>query len=103
MSDVRRDPYSRIYHRLADEYPHVWADDRALAGYLRMLRLADRLHPSRPPVPGDVSRKGLALLVGAGLVVIDGGTYCIKGLDKDRASRTAHARKAARGRWEEAS
>lgn len=99
----RDDPYSRLYHKIKDEYPHVYDDDRSWAAYTRLLMLADASWPLRPPVPASTNRKALAVLAGAGLVIIDRDSYTIRGLEKLRTEKRDAARNAAVQRWHSAS
>lgn len=91
--------YSRIYHRFASEFPTVYADDRAMATWVRLLLLADASWPMRPPLPRSVKARTLGLLVSAGLVDFDGDTYSVKGLDAERSRRRDAARTGAAKRW----
>lgn len=93
------EPYSRLYHRFAREFPAIYADDRCLATWVRLLLLADASWPMRPPLPRSVRAKPLAVLVTAGLVVLDGDTYAVLGLDAERTRRGDAARVGAAKRW----
>lgn len=94
--------YSRLYHRFAAEFPAIYADDAALAAWVRLLVLADASWPLRPPLPRSVRRRPLGALVGAGLVLIDGDAYTVLGLDAERTRRRNAARNAAAMRWQSA-
>lgn len=91
-------PFSRVYHQLADEYPEVY-DSPDLAGYIRLLVLADQAFPSAAHWAGVVSRAAVQRLSASGLVILDGGRYRIRGLDKERAARSESARRNALARW----
>jgi hypothetical protein len=96
------DPYSRIYWRLADEFPRVWDDDRALAAYTRLLVVADGAWPSAAAIPVGVPPRTWRSLVEAGLVIPEasGRRFRIRGLDKHRAARSNAARNAVNARWQ---
>lgn len=93
------DPYSRLYHRLADEFPDIWGDDRALATWVRLLRIADASWPMKPPLPRSVRPAPLRTLVQAELVVVVGDCYTVRGLDAERSRRKDAAAHAAALRW----
>lgn len=94
------DPYSRLYHRFPEEFRAVYADDRALATWVRLLLQADASWPLRPPLPRSVKPKALGVLTEAGLVTVTGDTYCIRGLDAERTRRRDAARTGAAQRWQ---
>jgi len=100
------DPYSRLYWRLADEYPDVWDDDAAMATYARLLVSADGAWPAAAAVPVGVKSKAWALLTAGDspLVIPEphGKRYRIRGLDKHRQGRSDAARIAAGKRWRNA-
>ena len=100
MSNDKR-PYVRIYHvDLMRDYPEVCADDSALALWLRLLVIADRMWPTRPELPRSAKGRGLALLLRSGLVQQDStGHFSIRGYDKERVVRQDAARNAAAVRW----
>lgn len=91
-------PYSRLYHELADEYQDVY-DGPLLADYMRLLVAADQAHPTRAKWHGHTTKRSLDRLVACGLVILDGARYSIKGMDKERAERSARAVFAANSRW----
>lgn len=93
------DPYSRLYHRFADEFPEIWADDRALAMWVRLLRIADGSWPMKPPLPRSVRGRPLQMLLTAGLLTIVGECYSMRGLDAERNRRKDAAARAAGMRW----
>jgi hypothetical protein len=91
--------YSRLYHRFGSEFPAIYADDHALASWVRLLLVADASWPMRPPVPRSVKAKPLAALVDCGLVVLEGDAYTVRGLDAERSRRRDAARVGAAQRW----
>jgi hypothetical protein len=91
------DPYSRLYHKMADEYPDIF-DGPMLADYVRLLIAADQSHPTKAKWASHTTRRVLDRLVLSGLIVVDGARYSVKGLDKERAARSEHARLAATSR-----
>jgi hypothetical protein len=91
--------YSRLYHRFQSEFPTIYADDHALASWVRLLLVADASWPMRPPVPRSVKAKPLAALVDCGLVVLEGDAYTVRGLDAERSRRRDAARVGAAQRW----
>lgn len=102
------DTYSRLYHRFAKEYPAIYADDRALAWWVRLLVLADAAWPIRPPLPRSIRKPVLAMLttpVAGGEtrpapVIVQGDSYTVLGLDAERIRRSNAGRKGAAVRWE---
>ena len=92
------EPYSRVYHKLADEYPDVY-DSPDLAGFVRLLVAADQTWPTSARWAGLASRASVERLQSIGLILVDGARYRIKGMDKERAERSASASHAARSRW----
>lgn len=96
------DPYSRLYFRFSREFPAVYADDRLLAAWVRLLMVADASWPMSPPLPQLIARRILARLVEEGLVLVSGHTYSVRGLDAERGRRRNAARDAALVRWQSA-
>lgn len=92
--------YSRLYHRFSAEFPKIYADDHALASWVRLLLVADASWPMRPPLPRSVRAKALRCLVDAGLVILDGDAYTVRGLDAERTRRRDAARVGAAQRWQ---
>ena len=87
--------YSRVYHKLMNEYPSVWRSDAQLALFVRLLVLADKFWPERPPMP-RASGSAVRSLVEAGLLIVDDqDCYRVKGLDSERQRRSSAARTAA--------
>lgn len=92
--DDMSDPYSRLYHKIADEFPKIY-DGPDLADFMRLLVAADQSYPTKAKWAGHTSRRALDRLVAAGLIEVDGARYTVKGMDKERAARSDHARLAA--------
>lgn len=87
------DPYSRIYWRFQDEFPEVYADDRALALWLRLLIVAEGSYPAAAMLPRKMRGNVLQVLVDAGLVtLLPGDRYRVRGLDAERERRSEHGR-----------
>lgn len=99
MSDSDSQVYSRIYHRLMNEYPTLWRSDTQLALFIRLLVLADKFWPDRPPIP-RANAAALRALQDAGLLIVDeADCYRVRGLDAERSRRSTAARNAARSRY----
>ncbi len=96
---AKSDPYSRIYWRFIDEYPAIYDDELALATWVKLLILADGTYPSAAPLPRWVDDSPLSLLVDAGLVIMEGQRYRIKGLEAERARRSEQGIAGANARW----
>lgn len=94
------DTYARLYHKFAYEFPAVYASDRLLAPWVRLLMVADASWPMRPPIPRSVPVRAWNTLVDCGLVIPDGATYTIRGLDAERTRRRDAGRTGAAKRWE---
>lgn len=90
-------PYSRLYHELADEFPSVY-DGSDLADYMRLLVAADQSYPTRAKWAGHTSKRVLDRLSAVGLIEVDGARYSVRGMEKERAARSDHARLAASSR-----
>ncbi len=95
-------PYVRVYHDdLRRDYPDVYGNDAALALWLRLLVLADKMWPIQAELPRSVRKRPLDLLVIWGLVAVQpDGTYSVKGYDRERTKRQENARSAAAVRWQ---
>jgi len=93
--------YVRVYDDdLRRDYPEVWTDDRALATWLRLLSVADKMWPTLPEIPRYIKAAPLAVLVNCGLVeALPAHCYRIRGHDVERTARSNAARNAAAGRW----
>jgi len=93
-------PFVRVYHDLEREHEAVWADDAALAAYVRLLALTDKVWPSLAELPRSVRPRPLAKLTSAGVIrILPGFRYEIAGYAEERQARSASATVAARGRW----
>ena len=88
------DRHSQLDHKVFVEYPDLMDDDRTCAAFVRMLVEANDAWPRHPYWAGhdDVA---VAKLSKAGLVIVEGKRYTIKGLDKRRQVRHDAASKAA--------
>lgn len=93
--------FIRIYDDdLKRDYPDVWADDRALAAFNRLLSVADKMWPAFAEIPRSVKPTPLAALIRCGLIERrDDGTYSVRGLNTERTRRAAQATAAAHARW----
>jgi hypothetical protein len=91
----------RVYHEdLIANYAVVWDDDRALAAWLRLLVLADKLWPSPAELPRGISRPVLDKLVKAKLVqLVVPHRFRLRGLDAQRQRQRDAAKVAADARW----
>ena len=96
------EPYTRVYHKLADEYPAIYDDASALGTYVQLLIQADQSWPTAAFVPAFIDSSTLEALTDCGLVEMDGKRYRVKGLDKERKRRRSAARKGATERWSKA-
>lgn len=94
--------FARIYYDdLMAEFPAVFVDDAALATWVRLLILAERVWPTVPEIPRSVRIKTYQRLVEAGLVLpVPPHCYRIRGLDAERSRRQDIARNANAVRWE---
>lgn len=99
--------YVRVYHDdLLRDYKHVWTDDTALAAFVRLLSVADKMWPAAPELPRSVSRRALGVLnqpneKGNRLVeILPPHCYRIRGHDAERKKRQDSARKGSAVRWD---
>lgn len=94
--------YVRVYHDdLQRDYPAIYADDAALAAWLRLLVVADKMWPSIPELPRSIRPRALYTLVESGLVEqLPGHCFRIRGHDAERAKRQQSAKDAAASRWQ---
>ncbi len=98
MSEDRK--YVRVYFNdLIRDYPEVWADDAALATWLRLLATADPMWPTPPELPRSAKARIVSRLAASGLLQVVGGRFTVKGLDTERTARQDAARNAAASRW----
>jgi len=92
--------YSRVYHRIQDEYPDVFDDAQALGTWLRLLILAEGMWPSHAILPRKVHAKSLATLTEHGLVtLLAHDRYEVKGLEAERERRSSRGKAGASARW----
>lgn len=97
--DDRR--YARFYYpEFIKDYPSVYADDSAFATWMRLLVVAEQMWPMPVELPRSVRKRGLAPLLEAGLVEVDGTYFTIRGLDAERTRRRDSGRKGAAVRWD---
>lgn len=92
--------YSRLYWKLASEHPLVWADPLQLGTFMLALVTAEQSWPQPATRPSTCKPSTWRKLHDEGLVIDIPGGYTVKGLDKERAGRSARARQAAQGRWD---
>jgi hypothetical protein len=98
-----RDPYVKVYYRIADDprFVTVFEDDGALSWWLRLLLIADGTWPASAHVPASCKPKALSMLVEAGLIELTGNQrFRVHGMDAEREKRSEHASQASRTRWE---
>ena len=102
MSDAAKRPFVRVYYEdLSRDYPTVYDDDDALAAWLRLLVIVDKMWPIRPELPRSVRPRALALLTESKLVtLVPPHHYRIRGYEAERLSRQEKARNAAAKRWQ---
>lgn len=104
MSEAER-KYVRVYYNdLIRDYPDIWADDAALATWLRMLATADPMWPTPPELPRSVRGRALTRLKTASLVeTLPMQRFRMKGMEAERTKRQDAARNAAASRWQSGS
>lgn len=91
-------PYSRLYHKFADEYPAIFDDPRALGTWVQLLVWADAAWPIKPRLPARIVKSALAELIRVGLVTLDGDRYDIRGLAVERLRRQERASAGGRAK-----
>jgi hypothetical protein len=87
-----------VFHEdmMANHAP-IWDDDKALATWIRLLALADKIWPSPAELPRGASKSAVDRLIGAGLIEADGPhRFRIPSLDKKRDAARNAASNAAR-------
>lgn len=96
MSTPKRE-YARIYHDVVDDsdMKPIYANDLAWSTWTKLLLIGDQAWPSSGMLPAGLSRQGLKLCVDHGAVIVDGNRFRIRGMDKERTSRSERARRAA--------
>lgn len=102
MSDASKRPFVRVYYEdLSRDYPAVYDDDAALAAWLRLLVIVDKMWPIRPELPRSVRPRALALLTESKLVtLVPPHHYRIRGYEAERLVRQEKARDAAAKSWQ---
>lgn len=92
--------YVRVFYDLPRDYPAIYANDAALAAWLRLLMLAEAIWPVRGTLPRGIKPAGLRALTAVGLVeLLPGHQFLIKGQDCERNARRTAASNAAAQRW----
>lgn len=87
-----------VYHEdmIANHSP-IWDDDKALATWVRLLALADKMWPSPAELPRGASKPAVDRLIGAGLIATVGQhRFHIPALDAKRNAASNAASNAAR-------
>lgn len=92
-------PYSRLYHKIQQEFPKVYADDALFAWWVRLLMWADAAWPLRLPVPASVPPKVLERLRREGLIQVTPSGFTVLGLEAERRRRSDVGRSGAEARW----
>jgi hypothetical protein len=93
---AQTDPYVRVYYRVLADDKFRNLSSAAWGHWVRLLVIADSMHPSSAPLPRWVERKPLQELVAARIVDLEGGDYFrIHGMTTERAQRTEAATFAA--------
>jgi hypothetical protein len=93
---AQTDPYVRVYYRVLADDKFRSLSSAAWGHWVRLLVIADSMHPSSAPLPRWVERKPLQELVAARIVDLEGGDYFrIHGMTTERAQRTEAATFAA--------
>lgn len=93
-----RQPYSRVYWsvRTDPKFDGIYADDRHLAAWLRLLIAADATWPAPADVPASARRSSVNALVEAKLIdLLPSGMFKVRGLDAERGRRRDAARDSA--------
>lgn len=85
-----RAAYSRVYWSIVDDpkFVSVYDDDHHLAGWLRLLLIADQAHPASAHLPANVRRATIRVLADVELIdLLPGARYRVHGLDAERERR----------------
>lgn len=93
-----RQPYSRVYWsiRTDPKFDGIYADDRHLATWLRLLIAADATWPAPADVPASARKSSINALVEAKLIdLLPSGMFKVRGLDAERGRRRDAAREGA--------
>jgi len=91
-ADRRRDTYIQLPHWLEDDprYGRIYHSDLALATYIRMHMIADRMWPSAGVIPRGIKAKAMGPLVEAELITVAGhDRYRVPAVEDLRARRKA--------------
>lgn len=100
---AQQDPYVRVYYRIStdDKFRGIYKDDALLGCWLRLLIIADAMHPVPAHLPYGVDLERVQQLALAGLIdLVDEGMFVIHGLATERAKRSDSARTNATKRWQ---
>src|SRR3990167_1915555 len=63
---AQQDPYVRVYYRINSDDKFVGLDAAAIGTWVKLLIVADAMHPAAAPIPRWVEEEPLAELVKAG-------------------------------------
>ena len=96
---AQQDPYVRVYYRINSDDKFVGLGVAAVGTWVKLLIVADAMHPAAAPIPRWVEEEPLAELVKAGIVdLYPGDSFRIHGLVAEREARSAAAAAAGRER-----
>ncbi len=91
--------FVRVYYEdLKRDHFAIWDDDELLVSWMRLAALADKHWPERPEMPARFSKRVIKSLTDAGLLIVDGHVYSIKGLDAIRTTDIARTTSATMAR-----
>lgn len=99
---AQSDPYVRVYYRIStdDKFRAIYRDDALLGCWLKLLIIADAMHPAPAHLPFGVDLARVDALADAGLIdIVQEGMYVIHGLASERTRRSDTARDSAAKRW----
>ncbi len=83
------DPYVRVYYRALRDEKFQSLTNAAWGHWVRLLVIADGMHPASAPLPRWTEEAALSELVAANIVDMDGAEfYRIHGLEAERAQRS---------------
>lgn len=100
---AQADPYVRVYYRIStdEKFRAVYRDDALLGCWLKLLIIADAMHPAPAHLPYGVDLARVKALAEAGLIdIVQEGMYVIHGLASERTKRSDSARDNANKRWQ---
>gem|GEM_PF-3314305 len=103
---AQADPYVRVYYRIStdEKFRAVYRDDALLGCWLKLLIIADAMHPAPAHLPYGVDLARVKALAEAGLIdIVQEGMYVIHGLANERTRRSDAARDSAAKRWQKPS